>query len=95
MNPIPASLLIGVLVTLRKWSNGEQISIENVLGVAGTAVVLGVLAAINRDLARAFGALAVLAVALAHVPTIFERAGFSQRGISNTGGGGSRNVRVR
>lgn len=98
MNPIPASFLIGLIVALAKWSKGENISMDNVLGVAGSALTLGVLAAMNRDLARAFGALAVVGVALFQVPEILERAGFGSssgpRSRGGGGGGGGRNQSV-
>lgn len=81
MNPIPAAFLVGVMVTLSRWSQGKGIAIDNVLGVAGVAVTLGVLAAINEQLARSFGALTVVGVALWQAPKITTAAGFTSKGI--------------
>lgn len=79
MNPIPASLTIGVIVALARWRKGEMISIDNVIGVAGTAVFLAVVAQMSRELAQAFGTLAVVGVALYQVPQIFEAAGLDNK----------------
>lgn len=64
MNPIIASFLVGAMVTVRKWSKGEMLAVENVLGIAGVAIGLTVLGTINKDLGRSFGALVVVSVAL-------------------------------
>lgn len=64
MAPIPAALVVGILVVLGKWSIGKSPSIDNAVGVAGIAIVLAILDEVNQPLSRAFGAL-VLVSALA------------------------------
>lgn len=81
MNPIPAAFLIGTMTVLSRWSQGKGVAIDNVLGIAGVAVTLGVLAAINEQLARSFGALAVVGVALYQAPKIVTKAGYTSKGI--------------
>lgn len=83
MNPIPAAFLVGVIVVIRKWSEGKPLDPTNAIGVAGLAVTLAVVSSMNKQLGRAFGLLAVLGVGLAQAPRIIEDAGVTNRGIEN------------
>lgn len=79
MNPIVASMVIGVMVTLSRWRKGEMISIDNVIGIAGVAVSLAVISQMNKDLARSFGTLAVVGTALYQVPDIVKATGLGDK----------------
>lgn len=73
MNPIPAAFLVGAMIVVRKWSDGKNVEIANVLGIAGVALGLATLGTINKDLGRAFGALIVVSVALWQAPDVLKK----------------------
>lgn len=92
MNPVPAAVTIGLLTVLGRWARGKTLTIDTVVGVVVLAVLLAMLDQVNNKLARAFGALAVVAVAIVHLPAILDKAGVQTsapvKGLGNRSGGG-------
>jgi len=75
VNPVTVALSTGVLVVLGKWARGQEPNIDNAIGVAGVAIGLAILDQIDGKLARAFGVLILVSVAVVHLPEIAKKAG--------------------
>lgn len=75
MNPVTVALSTGALVVLGKWARGQEPNIDNAIGVAGIAIGLGLLDQIDGKLARAFGVLILVSVAVVHLPEIAKASG--------------------
>lgn len=73
MNPLAAAGIVATLTTVGKWSRGDNISIDTILGAVGVAIGLAILAEMNREFSRAMGVLVVVAVLLAQGGSIFEK----------------------
>lgn len=86
MNPIAASFLVGAMVVTRRWSQGENITIDNVLGIAGVALGLAVVGSMDRALGRAFGLLIVVSVALFQLGPLLENVGDQRSSRSGASG---------
>jgi len=70
MNPIPAAILTATITTLGRWAKGKGMTVDTVVGLVFLAVFLAALEQANAKLARAFGALIVVSVAIVHLPAI-------------------------
>lgn len=75
MTPIVASVLVGLMTTLGRWAKGKGLTIDTVVGVVILALSLALIEQANEKLARAFGALVVVGVALVHAPIIIDATG--------------------
>lgn len=75
MTPIVASILVGLMTTLGRWAKGKGLTIDTVVGVVVLALSLALIEQANEKLARAFGALVVVGVALVHAPIIIDATG--------------------
>lgn len=75
MNPVTVALATGAMVVLGKWSRDQAPNIDNAIGVAGIAIGLALLDQIDARLARAFGVLILLSVAVVHLPEIAKKTG--------------------
>lgn len=75
MTPIVASVLVGLMTTLGRWAKGKGLTIDTVVGVVVLALSLALIEQANEKLARAFGALVVVGVALVHAPIIIDATG--------------------
>lgn len=78
MNPLIAAVVVGVMTTLGKWARGKTLSIDTVVGVVVLAVTLALIDQANEKLARTFGVLVVLGVALAHAPIVLDATGLTK-----------------
>lgn len=83
MTPIVASVVVGVMTTLGRWARGKGLTIDVVVGVVVLAVTLALIETANEKLARAFGALVVIGVGLAHAPIVLDATGLTKG--TNTG----------
>lgn len=79
MTPVTAAVVVGIMTTLGRWARGKGLTIDTVVGVALLAVTLALIDTANEKLARAFGALVVVGVAFAHVPTILDATGLVKK----------------
>lgn len=84
MSPLMAAFTVAAMTTLGKWARGKSLSVDTVVGLVGVAVGLAVVDQANARLARAMGALVVIGVAVAHLPTVLDASGLT---------GATRNVR--
>lgn len=75
MTPIVASILVGLMTTLGRWAKGKGLTIDTVVGVVVLALSLALIEQANEKLARAFGTLVVVGVALVHAPIIIDATG--------------------
>lgn len=73
MSPLAAAFLVAAMVTVSKWSEGKQLDITNIMGMAGVAVGLTIVGSINKDLGRAFAVLIVVSVALFQLPDLLPQ----------------------
>lgn len=80
MNPLVTGLLVGALTTIGRWSRGKGLTIDTVLGVLGVAFGLAIIEQFNKDLAKAFSALVIVAVAWVHLPHILKQTGLEDLG---------------
>lgn len=78
MNPTSVALTCGVLVVLGKWARKQEPNIDNAIGIAGVAIGLAVLEQINEQLAKAFGVLILVSLAVVHFPVITKAAGLTK-----------------
>lgn len=77
MTPIVTAVIVGLMTTLGRWARGKGLTIDTVVGVVVLALTLAVIEQGNEKLARAFGALVVVGVALAHAPIILDATGLT------------------
>lgn len=75
MNPAIAAVVVGVITYLGRVARGKPMSIQVAVGIGGLAVSLAILDQIDRELARKFGVLAIVATLLAHWQIIAEKSG--------------------
>lgn len=78
MSPIVAAIVVGVMTTLGRWARGKGLTVDTVVGVVVLALALAVIEQGNEKLARAFGLLVVLGVALAHAPIVLDATGLTK-----------------
>lgn len=78
MSPIVAAIVVGVMTTLGRWARGKGLTVDTVVGVVVLALALAVIEQGNEKLARAFGLLVVLGVALAHAGIIIDATGLAK-----------------
>lgn len=79
MNPIVASVLAGTLTLLGRWARGKGFDVTTVVGIGGIAIALSIIDQIDSKIARSFGVLVVLAIALAQFPYIAEKTGLGKQ----------------
>lgn len=70
MNPVASAIVAGVLIIAGKWARGQEPKIDNAVGIAGIALGLALIEQMDEKLARAFGVLIVVSIAVVHFPTI-------------------------
>jgi hypothetical protein len=75
MNPVVAALITSAITVLSRWSRGNQVSIDVVVGLAGIAIGLSILEQVNSKFARAMGVLIVVGTLVAQGPTLFDAIG--------------------
>lgn len=75
MNPVVAALVTSAITVLSRWSRGNQVSIDVVVGLAGIAIGLSILEQIDSKFARAMGVLIVVGTLVAQGPTLFDAIG--------------------
>lgn len=73
MNPLTAGVLTIGIVTTGKWVKGESLEAKHALAAGFAIIMLMVFESANKDLARAFGLLFVVAAALTYAQPIAER----------------------
>ena len=78
MSPVVTAIVVGIMTTLAKWSRDKPLSIDVVVGVVVLALTLSLIEQGNEKLARAFGALVVIAVALVHAPIVLDATGLTK-----------------
>lgn len=69
-------MVAGALLTAGKWARGQTPTVQNGIGIAGIALGLALLEQINAQLAKAFGVLILVSIAIVHLPTIVKELGF-------------------
>jgi len=78
MNPIAAAFTTVTITTLGRWAKGKGLTIDTVVGFVFLAIFLTVADQANPKLARAFGALVVVSVAIVHLPAILGKSGLAK-----------------
>src|SRR5688572_10772510 len=78
VSPIVASVMVGLMTTLGRWARGKGLTVDTVVGVAVLAVTLAIIEQGNEKLARGFGLLVVLGVALVHAGPILDATGLTK-----------------
>lgn len=78
MTPVVASLVAGALVLGGTVARGKKPGIDNAIGIAGIALSLALLDQMNEKLARGFGTLIVVAIAVVHFPAIVKATGLGE-----------------
>lgn len=76
MKPIPTAVVAGALIVLGKWSRGQTLNVDNVIGVVGIAVSLAVLEQLDERIGAAFAVLILASLASVHLPVIVKALGF-------------------
>lgn len=76
MKPIPTAVVAGALVALGKWSRGQTLNVDNVIGIVGIAVSLAVLEQLDERIGAAFAVLILASLASVHLPAIVKALGF-------------------
>lgn len=89
MNPVVAAIIVAATTTIGRWARGKSLDIDIVIGLMGLAILLTIIDQINKDLAKAFGVLAVVATMVAHADVVFKVIGTGSNASTNGGGGGS------
>lgn len=90
MNPVLASITIGLITTLAKWAKGKQLDVETIVGITVLAIILSIISTANDKLGRSFALLSVVAVSLAHAHTLFDSVTKGKGSGGSSGGGGNR-----
>ena len=75
MSPVMSALTVGGLTTLGRWANDKGLTIDTIVGIMGVAIILTFIQQANEDLASAFGALIIVAVAIVQLPAILAKTG--------------------
>lgn len=88
MNPLVAAATVAAMTTLGRWARGKGLTIDTVLGVVGVALGLAIIDQANAKLARGLGALIVIGVAAAHLPTLLNATGLTGTTINTRPGTG-------
>lgn len=76
MNPIATAVTAGALVALGKWSRGQTLNVDNVIGVVGIAISLAVIEQLDERIGNAFAVLILVSIASVHLPAIVKALGF-------------------
>lgn len=79
MRPVPAAVVAGALIVAGKWSDGNEPTIDNAIGVAGIALGLALLEQANPQLASGFAVLIVLSVAFIYLPVLAKNTGLARK----------------
>lgn len=75
MSPVVAAIIVAATTTIGRWARGKNLDVDIVVGLVGIAIGLSIIDQMNKDLAKAFGALAVIATLFAHADVIFGVVG--------------------
>jgi len=78
MSPVVAAVTVAAMTTLGRWARGKGLTVETVVGLVGVALGLAVIEQANPKLARGFGTLVVIGVAVAHLPIIINASGLAK-----------------
>lgn len=88
MSPVVAAIVVAATTTLGRWARGKDMTVDIVVGLMGIAIALTIIDQINKELAKAFGVLAVVATMVGHADVIFKVISGVTGGGTNSGGGG-------
>lgn len=75
MSTIIASVFVGVITYLGRAARGKSMSIDVVVGIAALALALAMIEQADKNLAKKFAVLVVLATLLAHWQVIVKASG--------------------
>lgn len=89
MNPVVAAIVVAATTTIGRWARGKTLSVDIVVGLMGIAIALTIIDQVNKELAKAFGVLAVVATLVAHADVIFKAISGVTGSPGGGGGGGS------
>jgi hypothetical protein len=77
MSPLVAAATVAAMTTLGRWARGKGLTIDTVVGLVGVALGLAIIEQANVKLSRGLGALVVIGVATAHLPTLLDSTGLT------------------
>lgn len=78
MNPVAAGAISAALVVLGKWSRGQTVNADNVIGIVGIIVGLAIIEQMEERMSKAFAVLIVVSLASAHFPHIVKALGLTK-----------------
>lgn len=79
MNPVIASVFVGVITYLGSIARKKPLTIDVVVGIAALALALAMIEQANRELARKFAVLVVIATLIAHWKVIVDASGLAKK----------------